>query len=123
MEPVREFLDDLKQPGQVQGHFLGLLNILIGRRIQKEGGNLVSAGLSWRAVAAWLKKVRWDKEAVRELGFDPATLPPRDRQRFWYTAIVQARVDSSEATEAGDRLAIALKSRGYVIGASPRGTS
>jgi hypothetical protein len=112
---MREFLDDLKQHGHAQGNFLGLLNVLIGRRIEKADGTVLSVGLTWRQTADWLKKLRWDKDTVRELGLDPATLPPRDRERFWYSAIARARVDSPEATAAGNRLATALKSAGYVV--------
>ena len=112
---MREFLDDLKQHGHAQGNFLGLLNVLIGRRIEKADGTILSVGLTWRQTADWLKKVRWEKDAVRELGLDPAALPPRDRERFWYSAIARARVDSPEATAAGDRLATAIKSAGYVV--------
>ena len=31
MDVLREFLEDLKQQGLAQGHFLGLVNLLIGR--------------------------------------------------------------------------------------------
>ena len=120
MDRVREFLDDLKQHGIGQGHFLGLLNVLIGRRLSRADGTLLSNGLTWRDVAALLKKVRWDRDAVRELGQDPADLPPRDRERFWYVAIVRAQVDSAKATEAGDRLAEQLRAAGYVIGPPPK---
>ena len=94
---------------------------MIGRRIEKADGTPVSNGLTWRDAAALLKKVRWDKKAVVELGLDPATLPPKDRQRYWYTAIAQAGVDSAAAFQSGDRLAEALRAAGYVIGPPPAG--
>ena len=72
-------------------------------------------GQSGSKACYWLKKVRWDKEAVRELGIEPAELPPRDRERYWYTAIARARVDSAEAIAAGDRLVQALAGTGYVV--------
>ena len=112
---MREFLDDLKRHGYAQGNLLGLLHVLIGRRIEKADGKILSVGLTWRDTATWLKKVRWDKDAVRELGLEPANLPPRDRQRYWYTAISHAKVDSPEATAAGDKLGEKLKPAGYVI--------
>jgi hypothetical protein len=112
---MHEFLDDLKQHGYAQGNFLGLLNVLIGRRIEKADGTILSVGLTWRQTADWLKKVRWEKDAVRELKLDPAALAPRDRERFWYGAITRAHVDSLEATAAGDRLAAALKPSGYIV--------
>jgi hypothetical protein len=112
---MREFLDDLKQHGHAQGNFLGLLNVLIGRRVEKADGTVISIGLTWRETAAWLKKIRWEKDAVRELGLEFADLPPRDRERYWYHAIAQAQVDSKEAIAAGDRLATALAKVGYVV--------
>ncbi len=121
MDRMRLFLDEIKHQGVAQGNFLGLLNVLIGRRIRKTGGPDLTTGLTWRELAALLKKVRWDKEAVRELGLEPASLPPRDRQRYWYTAIVQARVDSPAAFEAGDRLAQQLSQLGYEVGPGPGG--
>jgi hypothetical protein len=48
-------------------------------------------------------------------------MPPRDRQRFWYTAIAHAQVDSAKACAAGDRLAKHLKKTGYVISPAPGG--
>lgn len=119
MDAVREFLDDVQSHGFAQGNLLGLLHVCIGRRIEKVGGTLVSAGVTWRDLAALLKKLRWPKEAVRELGLDPDALPPRDRQRYWYMAISQARVDSPAAVQAGDRLAVALRKAGYQVGAAP----
>ena len=119
MDVLREFLDNLKQRGQARGHFLGLLHVLIGRHVTQADGTVVAAGLSWREVSALLKKVRWDRDAVRELGLDPAQLPPRDRQRYWYTAIAGAGVDSDRGSEAGDRLADALRQAGYTIGPAP----
>ncbi len=81
----------MREQGQ-EGNFQGLLNILIGRRISTADGTEVSRAVL-RDVAALLKRVRWDREAVRQLGLDPEGLSPRDRQRFWYQAITQASVD------------------------------
>ncbi len=120
MDPLRQLLEAVKQHGTARGNFLGFLNVLIGRRITRADGTLVSAGLTWRELAAWLKKVRWDREAVRELGLDLANLPPRDRLKFWYTAIMQAGVDSAAAMQAGDRLAERLREAGYEVGPAPR---
>lgn len=120
MDRLSQFLNQVKQQGHAQGEFLGLLHVLIGRRIQLADGTPVCDGLTWRAAAAVLKKVRWDKEAVRELGLDPANLPPRDRQRYWYVAIAQAHVDSPAACQAGDRLAQRVGKAGYVVGPAPQ---
>jgi glycerol kinase len=119
MDALRQFLEEVLRQGYAAGHFLGLLHLLIGRRITRSDGTEVSRGLTWRQVASYLKKVRWDKEVVRELGIDPAQLPPRDRQRYWYTAITLARVDSPEATAAGDQLAAILSTKGFTISSAP----
>ena len=120
MEAVRVFLVDVKQKGIARGNFLGLLNVLIGRRVEKADGILVSAGCSWRRLANFLKVVRWDRQAVRELGIDPGTLHPRDRFRFWFQAMTQTRLDSEEANQAGDHFAAVLAKAGYVVGPGPR---
>ena len=93
-------------------------HVLIGRKVSKAGG-VVSNGLTWRELAAILKKARWDREAVREVGLDPDQLPPRDRGQFWYSAIARAGVDGAAATELGDELAAALRKLGYEVGPAP----
>ena len=119
MDELREFLNAVRNHGSVRGHFLGLLHILIGRRITRSDGTLVSGGMTWRELAALFKQLRWDKDVVRELKLDPADLPPRDRERFWYTAIAHAGVSSAAAKTAGDRLVGPLKALGYVVGPAP----
>jgi hypothetical protein len=120
MDGLREMMADLKRHSYAQGNLQGLLQILIGRHLLKANGTLISSGLTWRAAARLLKKVRWDPEAVRDLGIDPAALPPRDRVRFWYLAIGHAALDTQTAAEAGDRLAAILNVHGYVVGPCPR---
>jgi hypothetical protein len=122
MDVLREFLEDLKRRGLAQGHLLGLLNVLIGRRIAKADGTFVANGVSWRDLAAQFKRVRWDKRTVTELGLKPSELPPRDRQRYWYTAIARAGVDSPAASQAGDQFAEKLRQAGYQVGSSPAPT-
>jgi hypothetical protein len=119
MDPLREFLNAVGRHGAARGHLLGLLHILIGRRITLADGTPVSAGMTWRELAALFKQVRWDRDAVRELKLDPSALPPRDRERFWYTAVAHAGVDSATARMAGDRLVGPLKELGYVVGPAP----
>jgi hypothetical protein len=119
MDRVRQLLDDVRARDLARGNFLGLLNVLIGRRVALEDGTPVSTGLTYRAVAALLKRVRWERDAAPELGIDPATLPPRDRERYWYQVIVQARVDSPEASAAGEKLANQLRAAGYDVGPAP----
>jgi hypothetical protein len=120
MDRLRELLETVRKQGLARGNFRGLLHVLIGRRVTLADGTVVSTGMTWRELAALLKRVRWDRETVRELGLDPAALPPRDRQRFWYTAIVQSGVGSEAAAAEGDRLAGLLRQAGYVVGAAPR---
>src|SRR5262249_3330195 len=105
MDRLREFLETVRTQGTAKGQLLGLLNVLIGRRLALEDGPPVSGGLPWREVARLLRQVRWEPSAVADLGLDPAALPARDRQRYWYSAISRANVGSEEATAAGDRLA------------------
>jgi hypothetical protein len=119
MDALTEFLEDLKRQGLARGHFRGLLNLLIGRPISTSDGTVICQGLTWRELASWLKKVRWDKESVRELGLDPDALPPRDRQHYWFTAMARAGLDSVKANEEGDRLAETLVAKGYVVGPAP----
>jgi hypothetical protein len=122
MDGLRKLLMDLKQPGRANENFLGLLNVFIGRRIETEQGQILANGLNWREFAELLKLSRWAKSAARSLGIDPATLPPRDRARYWYQCIIRAQVDSESATKAGDRFAEELQKMGYRIGPSPTQT-
>jgi len=119
MDVLREFLADVKRHGYARGNLLGMLHLSIGRQIKAADGAILSRGLTRRELADLLKKARWNPDAVLELGLDPAALPPRDRQRYWYQVIAQVRVDSAQATEAGDRLAQVLNSAGYQIGTAP----
>jgi hypothetical protein len=119
MDALGDLLDKIKKQGLAQGHFLGLLHIIIGRRIGLADGTPISAGVTWRNMAAHLKKVRWSKEAVRELGLHEEIQPPRDRGKLWYAVIVQAGVDSAAAIASGDRLAEKLKAIGYIVGPAP----
>jgi hypothetical protein len=120
MDPLRDFLNAVRDQGCAQGNMLGLLHVLIGRQIKRADGTLVSSGLTWREAAARLKKARWKREAVRDFGLDPATLPARDRQRFWYSAIAQGNIDSATARKAGDELAKRLVPLGFIVSAAPR---
>jgi hypothetical protein len=119
MDALQELLEELKRRGLDPGLLLGLFNVLIGRRISRSDGTAVSNGLTWRELAGWLKKARWDRDAVTALGLDPEDLPPRDRQQFWYAVIARASVDSAKATQTGDRVASLLQKLGYVVGPPP----
>jgi hypothetical protein len=115
MDALRALLEELRQHGLDSGHTRGLFHLLIGRRVQRADGTVVGRGLTWRELAFLLKKHRWNKEAVRELGLRPEDLPPRDRQQYWYTAISLARLDSPEARREGDALAALLAPLGYRV--------
>ena len=103
----------------MRGHFRALLHVVIGRRISRSDGPVLSAGVTWRQLSELLRIIRWDKELVRELGLDPDDLPPRDRQRYWYAAIVAARVDAPDARTLGDAYARLVSPIGFVIGPAP----
>ncbi len=119
MDGLREFLETVRQHGLVAGNLRGLFHIAIGRRITKPDGTVVSTGLTWRELANLLKGMRYEKELVAEVGADPEELSPRDRQRFWYTAIALAKPDSPEAQTQAERLAAAVRPLGYVVGPPP----
>jgi hypothetical protein len=119
MDRLRDFLETVRSHAATRGNLRGLLHVLIGRNITTGDGAPVSAGLTWRAAAALLKRVRWDPAKVRELGLNPTDLPVRDRERFWYAVIARAAVATPEARAAGDKLARALVSLGYVVGPAP----
>jgi hypothetical protein len=119
MDGLKELLEEFQQNQRTKGHFLGLLHILIGRTISRNDGTVLSNGVTWRDVATLLRTVRWDPEAVCEIGVNPDLLPPRDRQRYWFQTISQANVGSPAASQAADRLAPILEKAGYKI--SPSG--
>jgi len=83
MDALRELLDDLKQHEAARSSFLGLLHILIGRRISRSDGALIPTGMTRREVAALPKRLRWDREAAAQVivaagppnSFQPTTCP------------------------------------------------
>lgn len=119
MDGIREMLSAVRDANLLTGNFRALLHVAIGRKVTRPDGSTVSAGVTWRELAAELKNSRWDTELVREYGADPAALAARDRERFWYAAIAAARVDSPEAVAEADRLAPKLKALGFVVGPAP----
>jgi hypothetical protein len=116
---VRDFLEELKRHQFAKTNFLGLLHVLIGRRIARDDGTVISTGMTWRELALLLKKLRWEKERVADLGVDAKELPTRDREKYWYSAIARAGVDSPQAIKAGDKLAENLRKKGYVVSPAP----
>jgi hypothetical protein len=121
MDGIRDLLEAARTNGLVAGRFRGLLHIAIGRTVTKPDGTKLSSGLTWREVAALLKALRFDPELGRELGADPDTLSPRDRERYWYAVIGLARVDSGEAVAEAEKLVGSLKDLGFVVAAPPGG--
>jgi hypothetical protein len=121
MDGIRDLLEAARANGLVTGRFRGLLHIAIGRTVTKPDGTKLSAGLTWREVATLLKNLRFDPELGRELGADPDTLSPRDRERYWYAVIGMARVDGPEALAEAEKLSAPLKDLGFVIAPPPGG--
>jgi hypothetical protein len=121
MEGIRELLSAARDAGLAAGNLRGLLHIAIGRRVTRSDGTLLTAGVTWRELAAELKHLRFDIALVKELGADPEALAARDRERFWYSAIALAKVDSREAIAEADRLATKLAALGYTVGPPPGG--
>ena len=119
MDARLELLHRVKREHWAEGNFLGLLHVLIGRRIEHGDGGVISTGITWRELAALLKKVRWDKTVAAELHLEGVSLPPREREKFWYAVIAHAGVGSAAAAQAGDRLAILLRKAGFAVSDSP----
>ena len=119
MDGLRDLLEQVRDKNLAAGHLRGLFHVAIGRRVTTSTGALVSAGATWRELAALLKHLRYDKDLVAEVGADPEELAPRDRQRFWYSAIALARPDTSEAIADAEKLIPLLKPLGYMVGPPP----
>ncbi len=123
MDEVQAFLEAVSSKGLATGRIRGLLHILIGRRISKSDGTVISTGLTWRQLAALLKQAKFNKDHVHELGADPDALAPRDREKMWYVAIGLAKVDSLEAMAQADQLVPLIETLGYTVGPSPSNLS
>ncbi len=111
---LRHFLDAVRLQNLATGHLRALLVIAVGGRIESEG-QLLSKGSNWRELADLLKKLRWDKLQVAELGIDVKDLPPRDRSKYWYSALAKAGLDSAESARLAMRLIPELEKLGYKI--------
>jgi hypothetical protein len=122
MDGLREYLAAILAQGLAPGRLRGVLHIAIGRRISRADGTVLSMGVTWRQLATELKNLRFDKELVREVGGDPESLSPRDRERMWYSAIALARPDTAAARAEAESLVPELTRLGFVIGADPLGT-
>lgn len=123
MEQLEDVIELIRQQGLVKGHLRGLFHLAIGRTLSRPDGHVISRGVSWRNLAAILRDLRLDPDLVRELGLDPATLPPRDRLKYWYTAIAGAKIDSPAGYTEAEKLAEALKPLGILVSPPGSGTS
>jgi hypothetical protein len=121
MDGIRELLDAVRDHRLAAGRFRGVLHVAIGRRVTRADGTVLSTGVTWRQLAGLLKDARFDKDLAREVGADPDTVSPRDREKLWYAAIALAKVDSPEARRQADELAARLKPLGFVVGPAPTG--
>jgi hypothetical protein len=123
MEGTLRLLELVRDKKLAVGALRGLFHIAIGRTVTAPDGTVVSGGVTWRALATLLKDAKFDKELVRELGADPDLLAPKDREKMWYHAIGLAKVDSAEARTQADKLAVALRSLGYLVSPASGGPS
>lgn len=119
MDQLQDVLALVRDKGLVKGRLRGLFHVAIGRTLKRANGTVVSTGATWRELASLLRDLRFDPELVRELGADPDTLSPRDRFKFWYSAIALAKVGSPAAYAEAEKLATALKPLGYLVTSSP----
>lgn len=118
MDLLSEFLETMIERKLVAGRLRALFHVVIGRTIHDSQGRLVCAGTTWRILADTLKDLRYDPELVRELGLDPDTLSPRDRKRFWYSAISGSKPDSAQARQEAVSYIVELQKLGFKIGAA-----
>jgi hypothetical protein len=116
MTTTLQFLNLLAEHQLAKGHLRGVLHLAIGRTVVRTSDNVVlCAGVTWRELAILLKESKFDRELARDLGADPDTLHPRDREKFWYSVIGLARVDSIAAREEADKLAKKLTAHGLTV--------
>lgn len=121
MERLTELLERIRKDDLANGHLRGCLHVLIGRTIKTTDGEPVSVGNTWRDLSLMLKSAKFDKELVRELGADPESISPRDRERFWYSAIALARPDTAEAIADAEAFIAKIAPLGYQVGPLPTG--
>jgi hypothetical protein len=123
MQGTLRLLEVVRDEKLASGLLRGLFHIAIGRSVTAADGSAVSGGVTWRELATLLKDAKYDKELVREFGADPDALAPKDREKMWYHAIGLAKVDSADARAQAEKLAVALKPLGFVVGPAPGGPS
>ncbi len=123
MNGLLRVLELVRDKKLAAGSLRGLFHVCIGRTVTEPNGTLISAGVTWRELAALLMQAKYDTELVRELGADPHALAPKDREKLWYQAVGLAKVDSAEARAQAEKLAEKLKNYGFVVGPAPGGPS
>jgi hypothetical protein len=123
MNGLLRMLELVRDKKLAAGSLRGLFHICIGRTVSEPNGTVISAGVTWRELAALLMQAKYDTELVRELGADPHALAPKDREKLWYQAVGLAKVDSAEARAQAEKLAEKLKNHGFVVGPAPGGPS
>jgi hypothetical protein len=119
MDQIQDVLTVIRDKKLAKSRLRGVFHVVIGRRITKPDGTLVSAGITWRELANHLRDLRFDPDLVNELEVDVESLSPRDRFKFWYAAIGLAKVESPTAYAEADKLVAALKPLGYIVGPAP----
>lgn len=119
MDQLQDVLEVIRLKGLAKGRLRGVFHIAIGRKLTRPDGVVISTGVTWRTLADILRDLRFDPEIVRELEVDPETLAPRDRFKFWYSAIGLAKVDSPAAFAEAEKLAAALKPLGVIVSPPP----
>jgi len=119
MDHLQDVLELLRRKGLLKGRLRGVLHIAIGRTLSTPEGRAISRGMTWRELANLLRDLRFDPAMVSELGLDPETLSPRDRLKFWYSAIGLAKVDSPAAFAEAEKVAASLKPFDVIVGPPP----
>jgi hypothetical protein len=112
MDGLSQLLITIRDEKLAVGRLAGLFHLLISDTIADQTGAIIGNGLTWRQLAQALKEARFDKGLVEEIGADPATLSPRNRERFWNIAIGLAMASGTGPAQA-EQLIRALKAHGY----------
>jgi len=119
MDGTRRFLEVVLAQNLMVGNLRGVFHIAIGRKLTAPDGTVISVGVTWRELSILCKSLKLDTELVQELGADPDTLSPKDREKFWYFAVAHAKVNSAEARDQADTLVAPLKKLGIIVGPAP----
>ncbi len=121
MEGIREFLTAVHNAGLARDYLRAIMHIAIGRKITRTDGTVLSGGVTWRTLAGLLRVLKYDPKWAERFVQDRTVFAIRDRDRFWYAAIAQARVDSPEAIREAEQILPALRNLGFVVGPPPSG--